>query len=134
VGLKCKIYKNWTAVDFKETQGLLCKIPGNVDLTNYFPMVKVVDRVHAPMDRERRRPMVYHGHRLGGRLTGDRPKRRPRVRNLTAVEEKWRGDGGEPHRWQQRVAEGRTLPGNGGEQSVEETLGGGGAADSGARD
>jgi hypothetical protein len=78
--------------------------------------------------------MVDHGHRLGGRLTGDRPERRPRVRNLTAVEEKWRGDGGEPHRWQQRVAEGWTQLGNGGEQSVEETLGGGGAADSGARD
>jgi hypothetical protein len=28
-------------------------------------MVKVVDRVHAPMDRERRRPTVDHGHRPG---------------------------------------------------------------------
>jgi hypothetical protein len=97
-------------------------------------MVKVVDRVHAPMDRERHRPMVDHSHRLGGRLTGDRPERRPRVRNLTGVEEKWSGDGGEPHRWQQWAAEGRTQPGNGGEQLVEETLGGGGAADSGACD
>jgi hypothetical protein len=33
---------------------------------NYFPMVKVVDRVHVPMDRERRRPTVDHGHRPGG--------------------------------------------------------------------
>jgi hypothetical protein len=29
-----------------------------------------------------------------GRLTGDRAERRPRARNLTAVVEKWRGDGG----------------------------------------
>jgi hypothetical protein len=29
-------------------------------------MVKVVDRVHAPVDRERRRPTVDHGHRPGG--------------------------------------------------------------------
>jgi hypothetical protein len=44
----------------------------------------------------------------------------------TTVEGKWRGDGGEPHRWQERAAEGRTQPGDGGEQSAEETLGGGG--------
>jgi hypothetical protein len=53
-------------VDFKETQGLLCKIPRNNDLTNYFPQVKVVDRVHAPVDHERRWPTVDHGHRPGG--------------------------------------------------------------------
>jgi hypothetical protein len=33
---------------------------------NYFPTVKVVDRVHAPVDREQRRPTMDHGHRLGG--------------------------------------------------------------------
>jgi hypothetical protein len=60
-----------------------------------------------------------------GRLAGDRPERRPRAWNLAAVEEKWRGDGGEPHRWQESAAEGRTQPGNGGEQSAEETLGDG---------
>jgi hypothetical protein len=64
------------------------------------------------------------------RLAGERPERRPRARNLTAVEEKWRGDGGEPHRLQERAAEGRTRPGDGGEQSAEEALGGVGAADS----
>jgi hypothetical protein len=58
------------------------------------------------------------------RLTGERPERRPRARNLTAVEEKWNGDGSEPHRLQERVAEGRTRPGDGGEQSTEEALGG----------
>jgi hypothetical protein len=58
------------------------------------------------------------------------PKRRPRARNLTAVEEKQRGDGGGPHRLQERAAEGRTRPGDGGEQSAEEALGGVGATDS----
>jgi hypothetical protein len=57
-----------------------------------------------------------------GRLAGDRPERRPRARNLAAVEEKWRGDGCEPHRRQERAAEGRTQPGDSGEQSAEETL------------
>jgi hypothetical protein len=77
-------------------------------------------RVHGP-----RAAPAHGGPRSPsrGRLTGDRPEWRPRVRNLTAVEEKWRGDGGEPHRRQERAAEGRTQPGNGGEQSVEETLG-----------
>jgi hypothetical protein len=42
------------------------------------------------------------------RLAGERPERRPRARNLTAVEEKWKGDGGEPHRLQERAAEDQT--------------------------
>jgi hypothetical protein len=42
------------------------------------------------------------------RLAGERPEWRPRARNLTAVEGKGRGDGGEPHRLQEGVAEGRT--------------------------
>jgi hypothetical protein len=42
-GLSAKSTKTGPRVDFKETQGLLCKIPGNIDLTNYFPTVKVVD-------------------------------------------------------------------------------------------
>jgi hypothetical protein len=43
---------------------------------------------------------VHGGPRSSSRarLAGERPERRPRARNLTAVEEKWRGDGGEPHR------------------------------------
>jgi hypothetical protein len=45
---------------------------------------------------------------------------------ITAVEEQWRGDGGEPHRQHGRAAEGRTQPGDGGEQSAEEMLSGGG--------
>jgi hypothetical protein len=35
---------------------------------NYFPTVKVVDRVHAPVDSERRWPTVDHDHRTGGGL------------------------------------------------------------------
>jgi hypothetical protein len=46
-GLSAKSAKTGPRVDFKETQVLLCKIPKNIDLTNYFPTVKVVDRVHA---------------------------------------------------------------------------------------
>jgi hypothetical protein len=65
-GLSAKSAKTGPWVDFKETQGLLCKILGNIDLTNYFPTVKVVDRVHAPVDRERRQPTVDYGHRPGG--------------------------------------------------------------------
>jgi hypothetical protein len=60
------------------------------------------------------------------RLTGERPER------LTVVEEKGGGDGGEPHRLQEGAAEGRTRPGDGGEQSAEVALGGVDVADSGA--
>jgi hypothetical protein len=50
-GLSAKSAKIGPRVDFKETQGLLFKISENIDLTNYFPTVKVVDRVHASVDR-----------------------------------------------------------------------------------
>jgi hypothetical protein len=84
-------------------------------------------RAHGP-----RAAPVHGGPRSPsrGRLAGERPKRRPRARNLTTVEEKWRGDGGEPHRRQERAVEGRTRPGDGGGHSAEEALGGVGAADS----
>jgi hypothetical protein len=65
-GLSAKSAKTRRRVDFKETQGLLRKIPGNIDLTNYFPTVKVVERGHAPVDRERRRSTVDPDHRPGG--------------------------------------------------------------------
>jgi hypothetical protein len=58
------------------------------------------------------------------RLTGERPERCPRAWNLTAVEGKGRGDGGEPHRLQEGAAEGCTRPGDRGEQSAVEALGG----------
>jgi hypothetical protein len=41
-GLSAKFAKTGPWVGFKETWGLLCKIPGNIDLTNYFPTVKVM--------------------------------------------------------------------------------------------
>jgi hypothetical protein len=81
------------------------------------------------VDRERCRSTVAQG-----RLAGERPERRHSARNLTAVEEKWRGDEGEPHRLQEGAAEGQTRPGDGGERSAEEALGGVGAADSKASD
>jgi hypothetical protein len=64
------------------------------------------------------------------RLVGELPERRPRAWNLTAVEGKGRGDGGEPHLLQEGAVEGRTQPGDGGEQSAEEALGGVDVADS----
>jgi hypothetical protein len=64
------------------------------------------------------------------RLAGEWPERHPRAWNLTTVEGKGRGDGGEPHRLQEGVAEARTRPGDGGEQSAEEALGGVDVADS----
>jgi hypothetical protein len=48
------------------------------------------------------------------------------------VEEKGGEDGSEPHRLQEGAVEGRTRPGDGGEQSAEETLGGVDVADLGA--
>jgi hypothetical protein len=90
-----------------------------------------VDRVHEPMDRERRRSTVDHGHRLGG---GSSEADCSPCAELTAVEEKWRGDGGEPHRLQERAVEGRTRPSDDGEQSAEEALVGVSAADSEASD
>jgi hypothetical protein len=95
-----------------------------------FPGIIFLKEICGPSPRVRgpRAAPVHGGPRSPsrGRLAGERPERRSRAWNLTAVEGKWRGDGGEPHRWQERAAEGRTQPGDGGEQSAEETLGGGG--------
>jgi hypothetical protein len=90
----------------------------------------------SPQARGTRAAPVHGGQRSPSqrRLTGERLERRPRAWNLTAVEEKWRGDGGEPHRLQERAAEGPTQPGDGGEQSAEEALSGVDAADSKASD
>jgi hypothetical protein len=88
-------------------------------------------RAHGP-----RAAPVHGGPRSPSRerLAGERPERRSRARNLTAVEEKWREDGGEPHRLQEGEAEGRTRSGDGEERSAEEALGGVGAVDSEASD
>jgi hypothetical protein len=79
---------------------------------------------------------VHGGSRSSSwrRLAGERPEQHLRAWNIATVEEKWRGDGGEPHRLEERAAEGRTRPGDGGEQSAEEALSGVGVADSEASD
>jgi hypothetical protein len=96
-----------------------------------FPGIIFLTETHGP------RAVPVHGGPQSlcrRRLTGERPERHPRAQNLTAMEEKWRGDGGEPHRLHEWAAEGRTRPGGGGEQSVEEALGGVGTTDSEASD
>jgi hypothetical protein len=65
-------------------------------------------------------------------LAGEWPEQRPRAWNLTAIEEKGGGDGGEPHRLQEGAAKGRTRLSDGGEQPAEEALSGVDVADSGA--
>jgi hypothetical protein len=62
-----------------------------------------------PRARGPRAAPVHGGPRSPSRrrLTEERLEQRPRARNLTAVEEKWRGDGGGPHRLQERAAEAR---------------------------
>jgi hypothetical protein len=69
-------------------------------------------RAHGP-----RAALVHDGPRSPswGRLAGERKELRPRARNRTVVEEKWRGDGGEPHRLQggrRRVGHDRAMVGN----------------------
>jgi hypothetical protein len=99
-----------------------------------FPGIIFLKETRGPSPRARgpRAAPVHGGPRSPSRgwLTEERPEWRPRARNLTAVEEKWRGDGGEPHRWQEGAVESRARPSDGGERSVEEALGGVGAADS----
>jgi hypothetical protein len=92
-----------------------------------FPGIVFLKETHGP-----RAAPVHGGPRSSSRrrLTGERPKWRPRAWNLTAIEGKGRGDGGEPHRLQEGVVEGWTRPGDGGEQSAEEALGGVDVADS----
>jgi hypothetical protein len=94
-------------------------------------MENSVDRVHGAVDRGRRRSTVGCGHRLEGGSPESGWNGTPRAWNLAAVEEKGGGDGDEPHRLQEGATEGRTRPGDGGEQPVEEVLGGVDVADSG---
>jgi hypothetical protein len=56
----------------------------------------------SPRARGPRVALVHGGPRSPSRerITGERPERRSRARNLAAVEGKWRGDGGESHRLQ----------------------------------
>jgi hypothetical protein len=110
-------------VDTQEVQGPFCKVAGIKE----FPDLIFNGKFHGPSPR------------CGGprtpprrRFTGERSEWHPRAWNLATVEEKGGGDGGEPHRLQEGAAEGRTQPGDGGEQPTEEALGGVDVADSGA--
>jgi hypothetical protein len=100
----------------KKLRGLNAKCP-KLD----FPGIVLLKETRGP-----RAAPVHGGPRSPSRrrLAGERPEWRPRAWNLTVVEGKGRGDGGEPHRRQEGAAEGRTRPGDGGEQSTEEALGG----------
>jgi hypothetical protein len=78
-GLSAKSTKTGPRVDFKETWGLLCKIPRNIDLRIIFQRVKVwtrsargepVGRARSTVDRRWRGPRVPEH---GGALTGVRP-------------------------------------------------------------
>jgi hypothetical protein len=117
---------NYKFLDFglilEKPRGLSAKCP-----KLEFPGIIFLKETHGP-----RAAPVHGGPRSPSqkRLAGERPEQRPRAQNHTAVEEKWRGDGDGPHRLQERAAEGRTRPGDGGEQSAEEALGGVGVADS----
>jgi hypothetical protein len=89
-------------------------------------------REPSPRVRGLRAAPVHDGPQSPSRrwLAGERPERRPRARNLIAVEGKGRGDGSEPHRLHEGATEGRTRPGDSGEQSREEALSGVDVADS----
>jgi hypothetical protein len=99
-----------------------------------FPGIIFLKETRGPTPRVRGpRAMPVHGGPRSlsrRRPAGERPELRPRVWNLTVVEGKGRGDGGEPHRLQEGAVEGRTRLADGGEQSAEEALGGVDVADS----
>jgi hypothetical protein len=79
-GPKCKIYKTGPRVDFKETQGLLCKTVGNFGSGFIFQRIKSwTGSTYLWTGRAR---SVHHGPMVarteggpgrGGVLTGDRP-------------------------------------------------------------
>jgi hypothetical protein len=66
-----------------------------------FPGIIFLKEICGPSPRVRgpRAAPVHGGPRSPSRerLVGERPERRPRAWNLTTVEGKGRGDGGEPH-------------------------------------
>jgi hypothetical protein len=58
-GLSAKSAKSGPRVDFTKVQGPLCKISEIIRITNYFPTVNPVHRVHARWTRAGR--VVHHG-------------------------------------------------------------------------
>jgi hypothetical protein len=77
-----------------------------------FPGIVFLKETSGPSPRVRgpRAAPVHDGPRSPSRrrLAGERPEQRPRAWNLTVVEGKGSGDGGEPHRRQEGAAEGQT--------------------------
>jgi hypothetical protein len=118
-------------VDTPEVQGPFCKVARIKEFSDLIFNRKF--RGPSPRCGGPRVAPVHCGPRTPPRmrLAGERPERCPRAWNLTAVEEKGGGDGGEPHRLQDGAAEGRTWPGDGGEQPADEAHGGVDVADSG---
>jgi hypothetical protein len=111
-------------VDTPEVQGPFCKVVGIKEFLDLTFNIKFCGP--SPRCGGARAAPVHSGPRTSPRrwLTGERPEWRPRAWNLIVVEEKGGGDGGEPHRLKEGAAEGRTRPGDGGEQRAEEALGG----------
>jgi hypothetical protein len=102
-------------VDTQEVQGPFCKVVGIkefLDLIYNGKFCGPSPRCGGPWAA-----LVHGGPRTGPRrrLTREHPEWRPRAWNLAAVEEKWGGNDGEPHRLQEGVAEGQKRPGVGGE-------------------
>jgi hypothetical protein len=118
-------------VDTQEVQGPFCKVAGIME----FPDLIFNGKIDGPSPRcgGPWAAPVHGGPRTlpQRRLARERLERRPRAWNLATVEEKGGGDGSEPHQLQEGTAEGQTRLGDGGEQPVEEALGGVDIADSG---
>jgi hypothetical protein len=119
-------------VDTQEVQGPFCKVARLKEFLDLIFNGKF--RGPSPRCGGLRAAPVHGGQRTPPWrwLTGERPERRPRSWNPTAVEENGGGDGGEPHQLQEGAAEGRTRSGDSGEQPMEEALGGVDVADMGA--
>jgi hypothetical protein len=114
-------------VDTQEVQGPFCKVVGIKEFPDIIYNGKF--RGPSPGCGGPRAAPGHAGPRTGPRrrLTGERPERHPCAWNLTAVEEKGGGNGGEPHRLQEGAVEGQKGLGVGGEKPAEEALGAGGA-------
>jgi hypothetical protein len=114
-------------VDTQEVQGPFCKVAGIKE----FPNLIYNEKFYGPSPRcgGPQAAPVHGGPRIGPRrrLAGERLERRPRAWNLTTIEGKGGGNGSEPHRLQEAVAEGWKWPGVSGEKPAEEELGVGGA-------
>jgi hypothetical protein len=111
-------------VDTQEVHGPFCKVTGIKEFPDLIYNGKFCGS--SPRCGGPRAAPVHGGPRTGPRrrLTGEQ---RPRVWNLTTIEEKGGGNGGEPHRLQEGLTEGWKWSGVGGAKPMEEALSAGGA-------